>query len=93
MANPTLNEVKKSLWCLLSRLKTGKWSGAIILEKEFSIEIYNSAVHELSNEFGLTSCPLWNITREQHVNLFQRVKKIQNTQVSEIPTVVLSDSE
>ena len=93
MEKPTLNESKKSLWCLLSRLKTGKWNGAIILENEFEIDTFQKAVYELLNEHGLTACPLWNITKEKHEVLFRRVKKIQNTPQSEVPVVVLSDSD
>ena len=51
MEKPTLNDNKKSLWVLLSRLKTKQFTGPIVLKEEnFSIDIYKKAVRELLNE-------------------------------------------
>lgn len=78
MKRPIMNEMKKPLWRLLSRLKTG--------EQGFDIETYRRAVLVLLDENGLTACPLWNITNRDHAAYFERVKNTQNTLVSEIPT-------
>ena len=64
MKRPIMNEMKKPLWRLLSKLKTG--------EHGFDIETYRRAVLVLLDENGLTACPLWNITNRDHAAFFER---------------------
>ena len=73
----TTNKIKDPLWCLLSRLKTGQMTGAIVLEDSFNMETLKQAVKALLDESGLTACPLWNVTKAKHQALFRKAKKIQ----------------
>ena len=87
----TSNRMKEPLWCLLSRLKTGQMTGAIVLEESFNLDTGIKAVHELLYESGMTACPLWNVTKVKHEALFQSVKKIRKATEPNVPTVGLLD--
>ena len=56
-------------------------TGAIVLEKSFNDETCIKAVNALLNEYGLTACPLWNVTKKKHEVLFKNMKKIKTVPI------------
>ena len=92
LVTQTTDKIKEPVWCLLSRLKTGQMTGAIVLEDTFNMETLIQAVKALLDESGLTACPLWNVIKAKHEGLFRNAKKIQKVPKS-TSTIVLTDSD